>query len=105
MFHFEVLLHDAVSGVRDVVHHDVQVDLVWFVSIGVERLPHFNTVRVVEHFQNLELSVLVALVLEDFLDGDGLAGFRNDCFEHNTKGAISNDFLRVVSKTLLKRVG
>jgi len=55
----------------------------------------------VQHFQNLEFSVLVALVLEDFLDGNSLASFRDDCLEDNSEGSIADDLLRVVSKTLL----
>ena len=85
LLHLEVLFHDAVGGIRNVVHNDVEVDLIWLVPIGVKRLAHFDAVRVVEHFQNLELSVFVALVLKDFLDCHSLSSFRDDGFEHNSE--------------------
>ena len=55
----------------------------------------------VQYFQNLQLSVLVALVLEYFFDGHSLSCLRNGRFENHSKGAISNNFLSVVSETLL----
>ena len=101
MFHFEILLHNAVGGIRDIVHNDVQVNLVWFVAVCIKRLPHFDAVWMVKHLQDLQFSVLVAFVLEDFLDGDCFTGFSDNGFEHDTERTISNNFLSVVSKTLL----
>ena len=49
LFHLQVLLHYAVSRVRDVVHDYIEVNLVWFVTICVERLSHLNTVWVMKH--------------------------------------------------------
>ena len=55
----------------------------------------------VKHFENLEFTVLVSLVLEDFLDCHSLASLGYGGFEHNTKGAVSDDFFRVVGERLL----
>ena len=55
----------------------------------------------VEHFQYGQLSVLVPLVLEDFLDGDCFSCLRNGCLEHYSEGTIANDFLSVVCEALL----
>ena len=85
LLHLEVLLHGTIGCVRNVVHHNVQVDLVRLVSISVERLPHFDTVRVVQHFQDLKLSVFVPFVLEYFLDGHCLSRLRYRCFEDNSE--------------------
>ena len=85
LLHLEVLLHHTVGCVWDVVHNNVQIDFVRLVSISVERLPHFDTVRVVEHFQYLKLSVFVPFVLEYFLDGHCLSRLRYRCFEDNSE--------------------
>ena len=85
LLHFEILLHDAVRCVRDVVHHDIEIDFLRLVTVSVERLAHFDTVRVVQHFEDLQLSVLVSLVLEHFLDCHCLACFRNSRFENHSK--------------------
>ena len=102
LLHLEVLLHDSVDSVGNIVHDHIQIHLVGLVAISVERLPHFHVVRVVEHLQDRELSVLVPLVLEHFLDGDGLASLCNRGLEHHSEGAVANDFLRVVGEALLK---
>lgn len=47
LLHFMELFHYSVSGVWDVVHHDVQVNLIGLVSVGVETLSHLNAVGVV----------------------------------------------------------
>ena len=85
LLHLEVLLHHTVGCVWDVVHNNVQIDFVRLVSISVERLPHFDTVRVVQHFQDLELSVFVPFVLEYLLDGHCLSRLRNGCFEDDSE--------------------
>ena len=55
----------------------------------------------VEHFQNLELSVLVPLVLEDLFDGNCLASLRNSGLEDHSKRAIADNLLRIVGEALL----
>ena len=85
LLHLEVLLHHTVGCVWDVVHNNVQIDFVRLVSISVERLPHFDTVRMVQHFQDLELSVFVPFVLEYLLDGHCLSCFRNSSFEDDSE--------------------
>ena len=54
-----------------------------------------------EHLQDLELSVLVALVLKHLLDGNSLASFRDRGLEDDSKGPIANNLLSVVSEALL----
>ena len=55
-----------------------------------------------KHFQDLQLSILVPLVLEYFLDSDGLACLRDCSFEHHSEGTVADDLLCVISETLLK---
>lgn len=101
LLHLQVLFHDTVCGIWDVVHHHIKVNFLWLVSVGVKRLTHFDAVRVVKHLENLQLSVLVALVLEHLLDGHGLACLRNCCLEDDSERTVSDDLLRVVREALL----
>ena len=101
LFHLEVLFHYSVTGVGYVVHYHIQIDLLGLVSICVERLPHFDAVRVVKHFQNLQFSVLVSLVLEHLFDGHSLTSLCDCCLEYYTEGPIPDNFLSVVGETLL----
>ena len=55
-----------------------------------------------EHFQDLKLSVFVPFILEDFLDGHCLASLRYRRFEDNSEWAISNDLFSVIGEALLK---
>ena len=101
MLHLEVLLHHTVGRIRNEVHDNVQVDFVWLVTISVEGLAHLDAIGVMQHLEDLQLSVLVALVLEDLFDGDCLASLSDRRFEDNTEGAISDNFLGVVREALL----
>ena len=85
MLHFEILLHHAVRCVWYVVHDDVEVDFFGFVAVSVEGLAHFDAIRVVEHLEDLQLSVLVPLVLEYLLDSYSLSCLSNRRFEDHTK--------------------
>ena len=55
----------------------------------------------VKHLENGEFSVFVPLVLENLLDGHGLAGFGDGSLEHHSEGTVTDDFLSVVGETLL----
>lgn len=51
-------------------------------------------------FQDLQLAVLIALVLEHLLDRYCLASLRYSRFEDHAERAISHDFLRIVGQAL-----
>lgn len=85
LFHFEVLFHYSVCGIRNVVHHDVEVNLIWLVSICVEALSHFDAIRMMKHLKNRKLPILISLILEYFLDGNSLCSFCNGCLKYHTK--------------------
>ena len=57
---------------------------------------HLDTVRMVQHLQNLELSVLIALVLEDFLDSYSLACLSYGSLEDHSEGSIAHNFVSIV---------
>ena len=52
LLHFEVLFHHSVGCIWDVVHDDVQIDLIGVVTIGIKALSHLHTVRMVEHLED-----------------------------------------------------
>jgi hypothetical protein len=83
--HLQILLHHSVHGLWNIVHDHIQVHFVWLLPRCEERLPHLYTVRVAEHFQDLELSVFVSFVLEDLLDCDCFPCLRNGRFEDNSE--------------------
>ena len=101
MLHFMELFHHAVGCIRNIVHHHIQIDLFRLLTICVERLPHLHAIGVMKHFQNGEFSILIPFVLKNFLNSNSLAGLCNSCFEHNSKGSVSDDFLGIVSQALL----
>ena len=101
LLHLQILFHYAVRSVRDEVHDNIEVHFFWLISIRVKRLAHLNAVGVMEHFQDLKLSVLVSFVLEDLFDSNCLTGLSNSCLEDDSERAISNDFFSVVGEALL----
>ena len=98
----QVLFHHAVSSVGDIVHNNVEVNLLRLVAVGEEGLAHFDAVGMVQHLENCELTVLVALVLEHFLDGDGFAGLSDGGLEDDSEGAVADNLLGVIGHTLYR---
>jgi hypothetical protein len=90
------LLHDAIKCVWNKVHYDVKINLIRLLPICVEKLSHFNAVWVMKSLQNFKLTVLVALVLEDFLDCDGLSGFGDSSLEDNTERAVPDNLFGII---------
>jgi len=103
LLHLEVLLHHSVGSIWDIVHNYVEVDLLGLVTVCVEGLAHLDTVGVVQHLEDLELSVLVPFVLEYLLDGYRLASLRNRRFEDHSERPIANDLLSIVREALLRQ--
>jgi hypothetical protein len=58
----------------------------------------------VQHFQNLQLSVFISLILKDLLNGDSFSSLRNGGLEDNSKGSIANDLFCIIGEALLKEV-
>ena len=100
LLHFMELFHHSIRRVWDVVHHNIQVNFVWLISICVETLSHLYTVGMMQHFKNCQLSIFVPFVLEHFLDRHSFPGLRDGCFEYYTKGTIPYNFFSVVGQTL-----
>ena len=69
LLHFVVMLQDSKHSFRNVIHDDVQVDLVRFVSLGVESMLQSYYIWVIELLHYLEFPVFVSLVLIHFFNG------------------------------------
>ena len=85
LLHLEVLLHYSIGGIRNVVHHHIEVNLIGLFSISIEALPHFDTVGMMKHLQDRQLSVLIPLILKHLLDCHGFCCLGNGCLENHTK--------------------
>mmetsp|Transcript_9353 Transcript_9353/g.23285 ORF Transcript_9353/g.23285 Transcript_9353/m.23285 type:complete len:346 (+) Transcript_9353:247-1284(+) len=90
---FGVVPRHAVHGLRDEVHHEVQVGLVRLLSFRVEIVVKSSHVAVVQHLHDLQLTVLEALILQHLLDGDLLLVLPDDRLVDHTEGAVPNDTL------------
>lgn len=78
-------------------HNHIKVNFVWSISVCVEKMLHFYAEWVLKNFQNLKLSVLVPLILENFLNSNMLTGLRIACFVDHSKRPISNNLFRSVA--------
>jgi hypothetical protein len=102
LLHFVELFHHSIGCIRNVVHHNIQVNLIWLVSVGVEALAHLHAVGVMQHLEDCQLSVFVSLVLKNFFYRNSLSCFGDSGLEHYTEGSVSDDFLCVVGHALLE---
>ncbi len=100
LFHFHILFHNSVESIRNKVHYDIKIYLLWLFSISVEKLAHFYTIRMVKDFQNFELTVLVSFILKNFFNSYSLPSFCDCRFKYDSKWAISNDLLGVIGQAL-----
>jgi len=100
LFHFQVLLHHSIKGIRNEIHNHIQIYLIGFLAVGIKELAHFNTIRVVQGLQYFKLSVLIALMLEHFLNRDCLSRLGNSRLEDDTERTVTYNFLCIVSETL-----
>ncbi len=64
-------------------------------------MPHLNTEWMMKSLQNLQLSVLIPLVLEDFLNCYNLSCLGYLGFEYDSERPVSDNLLRIVGQALL----
>ena len=84
LLHLVVVLEDAVDRLRNVVHYDVQVDFILFVSLGVKGMLECNDVRVLQFFHDLQLSILIPLILVHLLYGNNFSSLSPSCLPMKT---------------------
>jgi len=90
-----VALRDLVYRLRDELEHEVEVQLVALLPVGVEEAFELANVGVLQQLHNLELAVLEAPVLQHLLDRDDLARLLHRRLEHHPKRPVVHDPLRL----------
>ena len=93
------MFENAEDCLLNIVHDDVEIDLVLLIALCVEGMLELNDIRMLELLHYLQFSILIPLVLVNFLYCDFLICFVHDCLEHHSKRSVSNDTLRIVSIT------
>lgn len=73
LLHLVVVFQYAIDRLRDVVHHDIQINLILLVALGVKCVLELDNIRVLQFLHDLKFTVLVSLILVDFLDGDNFS--------------------------------
>ena len=96
LFALIIVLQNSEHGLLYIIHYDIEIYLIFFVALGVEGMPQLNDVRVLEFFHYLQFSIFVSFVLVNFLDGDLLVSFVDNCLVDDTKGAIADNSLSIV---------
>ena len=98
------MLEDAVDCFWDIVHHDIQIDLVllqkikreldgrligtYLITLGVESVLELDDVRVAELFHDLEFAVLIPLILVNLLDRNNFTSFSASSLKSNRKQKV-----------------
>lgn len=102
---FHIVFHYIVECIRNMFHHNIEINFILFVTICVKVMLQLNTIWMLQHFQNLQFSILIPFILEHFLDSDNLTlfvsfwYFVNDhlvSFINNAKWPFSYDFIGLV---------
>ena len=75
LLHLVVVLEDAVDRLWDVIHHNIQIDLVLLVSLRVKRVLERDHIRVLKFLHDLQLAILISLVLIHLLNGHNFTSF------------------------------
>lgn len=91
------MLVDPMDGLWHEISDHVQVNLVWFVTLGEESMAESDNVWVIELLDDLDFSVFVSLVLQNFLNRNHVSSLSTRRSKHNPKRSISNDSLSIVS--------
>ena len=73
LLHLVVVFQYAIDRLRDVVHHDIQINLILLVALGVKCVLELDNIRVLQFLHDLKFTVLVSFILVDFLDGDNFS--------------------------------
>ena len=97
LLHAVVVLHYSVDGLRNEVHHHVKIELlfltnkfrVYLIAFREERMSHFDDRGMVQLLHYLELSVLIALILEHFLNCDDFSCLCVRCLQNSNSAIFS----------------
>jgi len=79
LFHLAIVFQNSIDGLWHVVHHNIQINLVLLLTLGVKGVSQRNDIGVEKLSHDLKFAVLVPLILIHFLDGHHFPGLRNRC--------------------------
>ena len=63
------MFENAEDCLLNIIHDDVEIDLVLLIALCVEGMLELNDVRMLELLHYLQFSILIPLVLVNFFDG------------------------------------
>lgn len=98
LLHFDIVSHNSVHCLGNVIHDNIEVHFIRLVASRVKGMLHRDYVGMEQLFHYLKFSVLVALVLVDLLNSDALASLCNSCLVDDSKRSISNDSLSIIGQ-------
>jgi hypothetical protein len=99
LLHLIVVFKDSKDGFWHIVHDDIEINLIWLVSLRIESMLQSNNIGVIQLLHDLELSVLIPLVLINLLDSHLLVVFVYGGLEHHSEGTVSNDSVCIIGET------
>jgi len=91
-----VMFQNSEDCLLHVIHDDVQIYFIFFVSLCVEGVLQSDDIRMEQFFHYLQLSILVSFILVNFLDGHFLICLIDYGLVNNAKRTITYDSLGVV---------
>jgi len=98
LLHLDVVAHHPVNCFWDIIHNNIEVDLILLVASGIEGMLHLNDVGVEQLFHDLQLSVLIPLVLINLFDCYSFSCLSNSSLVNDTKRPVTNYSFSIVSK-------
>jgi len=96
LFSFSVISHNLVEGFRNEIHNNIQKYFILLFALSIESVSQHCNVRMFQLLKNLQFSIFISFILEDFLNCNSFASFSKSCLKYNTKRSISNDSLSVI---------
>jgi len=99
LFHLHIVSHDSIDSLWNIIHDYVKIHLVsLIISSCVKGMFHRNNVGMKQFLHDLKFSILVPLILIDFLDGNSLSSFGHPGLINYSERPVSNDPLCIVSQ-------
>lgn len=102
LLHFDIVPHNSINGLWDVIHDYIEVYLIGLISTCVEGMLHLDNIGMEQFLHNLKFSVFISFILVDLLNGDDFTGLRNSCLVNDSKGSVSNNSFSIICYTCLK---
>ena len=93
------MLQDPEHCLGHIVHDNVQINLIWLVTLSIESMLERDDIGVIKFLHYLQFSILVPLILVHLLDGYLFAILVHSRLEHNTERPVTHNTVSVVGET------